>query len=1147
MPHIILHQGNRLEEMASLLGDLVIANRSRRFSLEPVVVLVNNFEMAQWLSIRMAEQDSVCANVHFKLLGSFAWDLAQECFGSRDNDTVTKERLKWIVLKQLLALREGIISGDDMSGLMEYISGCSSSDLYPLASSIADTFDRYLNYRYDLLQAWERGDEAPHHGWQAALWRMLASDAGGRFRVQHLFKLADHLEKGASDISLPEQLYIFGVSYIPPLHLQLLSAMSRVVDIHLFIMNPCREYWMDIIDKKERARFRKTVDPETLDNLFPSLNPILASMGKAGRSFLSRIYALDFMDGEERFVSNSESAGHGPVSILHAVQDSVLGLEPAGSARHGLLLEDESLIINSCYSPLREVEALHDYLVHLFEHHPDLTPGDVLVMAPAIQNYASLVDAVFGAAPDEHRIPYSIADQPLYQHDQAADAFLKIFLFPLTDFTASDVVDLMSQPIMMERMDLDQADLSDIRELVRVSGIRRGLETLSPRTDVTQNTWTFGLDRLMASHAIASEPDKTFSSLGIAPFELSVEAGQTARVAALSSFVFNLHDFARLAKDKKRCSPEEWRSIFEQLMLFFISPNPAGDQRCASLMDRLDGIIFSMESAGIPGLSYSEMLPVIQGILGSEMPPRAFITGKVIFSSLVPMRTIPFKVICILGMNDQDFPRKTVFPAFDLMARDFRPGDRVPRDEDRYLFLETLLSARERLWISYVGRSECDDSVQNPSVLVSELLSYVNDFVRASLAREDSDLSVPIVLREHPLQPFSRRYFSGRGPGSLLTYAREWSIVDDKGQLLPRQDVQPLCPEALPMEESGDFSIQVGASDFQWFFANPVKHFLKNRLGIDLQIGEEVLQDTEPNVIERGAAELVQKRFMSLERKQISKPTDEDVLEFFRPCLETARARGLVPPGIIADFAWDGYLLKGLNLPKLIRALNKKGHGVQDMDANISIEADGGVTAEITGRLGRLTSRGEMLEYRMKKVYAREWAALWVRHLLFTACASVDISEPVSSVINPGTAVNFDALSRDAAMLCLSNLVRMYFLGHEQPLLLVHFISSKLAKILNDYGIYSMDDIQRAEATDPKCLYSLSSKLVSELKKQNFWSQKHGGKGLMDDWLGFAFRYSHEHEFLERVVSNREFIRHCLDFYSCASRTASSSANSGGE
>src|SRR5690606_9535507 len=146
--------------------------------------------------------------------------------------------------------------------------------------------------------------------------------------------------------------------------------------------------------------------------------------------------------------------------------------------------------------------------------------------------------------------------------------------------------------------------------------------------------------------------------------------------------------------------------------------------------------------------------------------------------------------------NDGDYPRPRAPAHFDLTENDYRPGDRSRRDDDRYLFLEALLSARERFYLSWVGRSVVDNAESPPSVLVAQLRDHLADVLHSE---SGYDNVLEQLTTEHPLQGFSREYFRSASPESrLFTYSREWRIDrqdarssdDHSGLSLPHLDRQ---------------------------------------------------------------------------------------------------------------------------------------------------------------------------------------------------------------------------------------------------------------------------------------------------------------------------------------------------------------------
>ncbi len=1030
MNNILIYQGNRLEDLADELGSLMHEKRRSSFSFEPDTILVNNYEMSQWLSVRIAEQQGICANVRFRLFGSFAWSLAAGMVeDTTGQDVITADHLKWMVFR---CLQEISHHGDDtttFSELSEYIGKHSAGGTYHLSRQLADLFDRYLNYRFSMIEAWSSGEKEKSHGWQPAFWNLLSEAAGDRFRVHRLRQLIEAIRDGegrAQKTGFPSRIYLFGVSYLPPLHLDILSALSSVSEIHMFIMSPCRKYWMDTVSEKSRARLGRIFDQETVNSLFPTGNRLLSALGYAGRSFLASLYSFEPGEGKDFFRSNSRDSDQ--ATLLSMIQDDILELresrEETGQPRRAIRSTDRSLGLHSCHSPLREVEVLHDQIVEMLNEDTTLKPHHILVMAPSMEKYAPFVQAVFGSAPNYRKIPFSIADLGLVHDNPVVRAFLTLFSLPSTDFTATDVMDVLEQPVIAERAGLDSEAMALIRQWIRESGIRRGIESLSPSTEVKQNSWVFGLDRLFATAAMNSLGHS--EDLDILPLPFPVEGGDYKVLATLSGFFFSVAALAQRLGEGKELSPESWRSLFMELIEEFISEGPETDPLAAPLLEHLNAMTQEMKAAGVKEMDYGTMLSILKEELGKSTPPRSFISGNVLFSSLVPMRSIPFRIICLLGMNDADFPRRPGRPAFDLMAGDWRPGDRIPREEDRYLFLETLMSARERLLISYTGRRDTDNAIMNPSLVVSELMDYVRD--EFFIENHDGENVSPseFMFVEHPLQPFSMRYL--RGERGIATFAKEWLPIDEQGKLLEKHPPSPLCNEQIPLEDDEkERFYTVSPSQFAAMLGNPARFFLRNRLSIDVYEGEQILEDSEPFFIGRREGEMVLAHLSRMDQAGLE-TIASDMKPFLREMRELARHSGLLPVGIIGDIQWENDIERVFS--SFISKISEHGALCGTASADCLLNPGAEAALHITGPLGTTGRERGLLEYRMK-VYSSEKISLWVRHLLL----SLEQKAPFQSVIVcPKTNVVLREAGPADARDILNTLCKFYRMGLEKPL-----------------------------------------------------------------------------------------------------------------
>ena len=1090
--YIHIHQGNRLEELATGLGELLQKRRRQNFSLEPDVILVNNFEMAQWLSIHIAQEQGICANVQFRLTGSFAWDLAG---GLMEDDPapLTRQRLRWVVFRCL----QDVASGESTEGLQEledYVRRQGEKGIYHLSGLLADLFDRYLNYRLDMLQQWEEGCPEEKHGWQPGFWRLLSRRTRGRLKVSYLRQLAEQLHSGSGASGVPGALYLFGISYLPPLHLDLLSALSGVADTHMFILNPCRRYWLDTVSERKRAALKRRLDPETVEGLFPSGNRLLASLGHAGRSFLARLYSYPVSEGRGLFVRAGREQGG---SLLARIQDDILELRQGrkGPEDKRILHEtDRSIVVHSCYSRLREVECLHDYLVGLFDQEEDLYPHDVIVMAPSIEEYAPLVEAVFGAAPEERFIPFSIADRGLGNTDPHTRAFLSVFTSPLKDFTAPALMDILSQPCVMKRFGIDQEGLSVLRKWVKKANIRRGIGTVSGAGGARQNSWIFGIDRLFVTMCM-DKASLSASREAIVPVDFPIEGGQAELLAGLSAFFFSLEEFYRKVSAASGLSPDQWLEAFGSILETFISGEPAADKRVASLLERLEGLVDGMKDAGVESTGYETMCTILSDELKRPPPPRAYISGNVLFSSLVPMRSIPFRVICLLGMNDADFPRRPDVPSFDLMAGDWRPGDRVPREEDRYLFLETLISARERLLISYVGRRERDDAPQNPSVVVSELMDYIRDEFRPEHQGSPEDH----ILVEHPLQPFSTRYReTGSASRGLFTFAAEWTGFDQTGRPASRVQPVPFCHPALPLSEQereGFASMTPG--QMASFFQNPAKFFLKNRLNINVYIANQALEDREPFSISSEAGEIFLKMLLAVAETGIQELRNQP-LDFIEGVYRHLRSTGEIPIGLLGKILWQRKCEKEF-LPFIEKKFLPSGIPGEAVSSDIFLPWEEG-DLRVTGNVGRTGKTGGLLEYRLS-VNDSHKVAFWVRHLMLMLSGK-DLEEEASSIlVNLKTPVEIGTLHPDEAEELLESLAGLFMEGIRKPLPFFPAASWDFAK-----RFQKGRDEREASGKAAEKLFC--------------WQNP---SAIKDHWISYVYRG--QASLLRQVVKGREFIR----------------------
>ena len=862
----IIYHSNNLEVQKDILLDRMNSTPlSDPFQRE--IILVQSPGMAQWLQLKIAEKQGIAANLGCPMPASFIWQqYADNLPNVAQQSEFHKDAMTWRLMN--------LIKQADFRPLLQYFHQAedeAQQKLYQLARKIADLFDQYLVYRPDWIMAWETGDDAyierqiqtqqknalmqeqiaQDIKWQGDLWRALVAEirtvaenkTGIKNEVQHRAHLhLQYLQKLTKEApkNLPPRLFIFGISALPKVYLETFQAISRYCDVHLFFNNPSQYYWGDIVSPaylqnlkiKHRTLYGQErrlplFSDEQLNNLTQDRiertaeneqlqigNPLLATWGKLGRDFF---YLLGQTDAQEiqAYVESAQP------TLLAQVQNRILNLVPTGKQPLNIEKNDRTLSIHSCHSAMREVEVLHDYLLHLFQQDNTLTPKDIVVMVANIDQYAPYIQAVFRQYEDNRHIPFSIADGKLSESDVLLSAFLSLLQLKENRFNAEDVLALLDIPAVRARFKIELSELENIRYWVAESGIRFGLDKYLDGQQTNYNSWQAGLERMLLGYALREENGIWQDSLG---FDNSY--GLKGRLAgALAQFIACLRDWHQILQ--QACPMAEWQQHLLDLIDNFFQVDEQSAETLLYIKNTVQEL--AQQLADIPfeqSLTAEVIAEVMAEKLNENDTSMKFLVGKVSFCTLLPMRSIPFRVVCLLGMNDGDYPRRQTGNSLDLMQYHRQKGDRSRHDDDRYLFLEALLAAQDYFYISYVGRSIIDNSVKEPSVLVNQLLDYLRD----NALQPDA---VNNLIEQYAITIFSPENFSK----THRSFAKEWLPLAQNSRQAVEDFVQPM--------EQAETENEIEFGQLLAFVTNPVRFFFEKRLGVYFRNEGELIGESE--------------------------------------------------------------------------------------------------------------------------------------------------------------------------------------------------------------------------------------------------------------------------------------------------------------
>ncbi|MFZ5847672.1 MAG: exodeoxyribonuclease V subunit gamma [Actinomycetota bacterium] len=930
-----IHRAERTDLLADGLGALLATPLEDPFAEELVVVPARGVE--RWLTQRLSHRlgvgprggDGVCAGVRFISPHS----LVAMLLGKERDDAWDPDRLVWPLLEVIdeamgepwcatLSAHLGFgVDGDE--------GELRRSRRYSVARRLAGLFASYAVQRPSLVTDWREGRDTDGAGheldedlmWQPELWRRLVRRVGETPPDVRHAETLERLRSGGDGLDLPPRLSLFGHTRLPVTEVELLRALGELRDVHLWLPQVSGALWDELAPVVAQGPVARDED-SSIEHV---RHPLLGSLGRDARE-LQRTLAAGGPSVVEpaSLVEPVETPLVEPVEtpLVEPVETTLLGwlqhdlranAEPDADTLVSRVLRDDdrSVQVHACHGSARQIDVLREVLVGLLEDDPTLEPRDILVMVPDIEAYAPLVHAGFGLADvtdtgeghPAHRLRVRLADRAPTSINPLLTLAATLVELAGGRVTATEVLDLAAAEPVRRRFGFTDDDLAQLTLWVDQAGIRWGLDAHHRTTyglTLGDNTWWAGLGRILLGVAMAEDEQRLVD--GALPVD-DVSSGDIDLAGRFSEYVDRLHAF--VTETSAASTVDDWTTALAAAVGRLAAVAPADAWQQAQFDRELARIGDS--ARGESSLLLADVRNLLSHRLGGRPTRSNFRTGTLTVCTMVPMRSVPHRVVCLVGLDDGVFPRTSSADGDDVLARDPMTGERDPRSEDRQLFLDAILAARETLVITYTGANEHTGAARPPAVPLGELLDALDRTAVVAPAGSTSEGSTtgvstgstsggsisggPVAERvvvRHPLQPFdARNLVPGELAGSAPFSFDRAALAAATAARSPRIPVTTLVAEPLPARPAEDLTLE----ELQAFITHPVRAFLRSRLDVSSPLEPEETRDDIPITLEGLAKWEIGDRLLTA----VLRGADP------RTSVRAERMRGLLPPGELGE------------------------------------------------------------------------------------------------------------------------------------------------------------------------------------------------------------------------------------------------------
>ena len=1004
-----LYISNRIEKLSQKFSENIKGDNNI-FSSELVVMQTSGME--RWLSLQSAKENGVFANFEYIKPNTFINRL-YELSDIKASDLYNTENLKWLLFKYFN-------DAEFKSKFNQVAQYYENDDIKRLQLSVkvADLFDQYLLYRQSYIESWNKGELAKisifpeddkeqvkskqkrldqHQKWQLWLWQKIKTELGDNSldKVQ----LRDILIKRLSDADFQNKIKnkygrisLFGLSVITDYHIEIFYRLSEFLNVNLYFLNPAPDtYWYDIVSEKFMFYLEQKTGQSAEELKQHVGNELLSNYSALAKDTYNILFKTDdFVNAIDDSLTISPENN----TLLEKIQDDIFYNKNKDERNLISLdnLKDNSIVIGSSYTPMREIEALYNQILFFLENDKTIQAQDIIVQLSDVDLYTPYIRAVFDNA--KQYLPYTIADRSYAGGDTIVGVLESLLKLSYEDFTSERILQFLNSEFIRGKFGIKNIDL--IRETVREANIRFGIKG-NKKDDTQYVSWEYGLERILLGYAVKGGENFDLDEYSTYPLD-TIEGSDSEELLKFIGFVNKLILSVNKRKDDR--SLKEWSTYINELIedLIVFDENSNNEikyiQKHLELIGEMNNWLKEEEKELL--ISFEVFQKSFVDALFSNPRAGNFITGGITFCSMIPMRSIPFKVSALIGLNGDKFPRQDSKLAFNLIDIEYKRGDRNTKNNDKYLFLESILSSRKHLYLSYIGNSTKDNTEIPPSLLIEELKSYIQFGLEEKIKRINVD---NYLVLKHPLHSFSQKYYSK--DHNIFTFDKDKLLEVNKSSTTNKTTTELVINK-------------ISIDNLISFFDDPFKYYYNKVLQIYYREDESLLSETE-------LFEIDNLQEWALKNTLLNAEIDEDIF------LDKAKKTGDLPLANMAKVVLEDADEKINKLKTTYLDLIDK-HTAENRKLNIrvsGIEISASIYPVYNNKFiaTNVSKSGSQAKYLLRA---------WLKHLCIIVSGKEMETLYLSDDHNPPLVWKSSIISQEIAQIKLKKLVDIYIKGQTE-------------------------------------------------------------------------------------------------------------------